>query len=80
MEMSKGGHQLVKLETLGEWSQERSVLYKKENDVSMNRSYIEKVHRVLNHKGVMIMDYAFRSAERLEPGMMKMIKEVVDEM
>ena len=52
MEMSKGGHQLVKLESLGEWSQERSILYVKQNDVSLNKSSMEKVHTVLNHKSV----------------------------
>ena len=37
MEMSKGRHQLVKLEMVGEWSQERSVLYIKENDENITK-------------------------------------------
>ena len=49
MEMSKGGHQLVKLEMLGEWIQERSVMYIKGNDENIDKKYVEKVHRVLNH-------------------------------
>ena len=47
--------------------------------MSMNKSYIEKVHRVHNHKGVRNMEYAIRNTGRLEPGGMKLIKEVVDE-
>ena len=50
MEMSKGRHQLVKLETLGEWSQERSVLYIKENDENISKKYVERVNRILNHE------------------------------
>ena len=64
MEMSKGGHQLMKLETLGEWSQERSVLYIKGTSECINR----KVHRVLNHKGVKYMDYVLEMLEDWSQG------------
>merc|ERR1711895_316254 len=52
MNISGGGHQLVKLETLGEISNEETVLYIEKNGVGANRKDIEKLHRVLNHKGV----------------------------
>ena len=71
MEMSKGRHQLVKLESLEEWNQERSIMYVKENDVVLNKRSMEKVHRVLNHKSAKNMEFAFRSAGKLEPGMIK---------
>ena len=79
MKMSKGGHQLVKLESLEEWNQERSIMYVKENDVVLNKRSMEKVHRVLNHKSAKNMEFVFRSTGKLEPGMVKLIKEVVEE-
>ena len=37
MQILEGGHQLVKLETLGEVSQEESVMFIKLNDIGSNR-------------------------------------------
>ena len=54
MSISGGGHQLVKLETLGEISHEETVLYIEKNGIGANKKEIEKLHRVLNHKGVRI--------------------------
>ena len=50
MNISGGGHQLVKLETLGEISHEETVFYVEKNGVGANKNEIEKLHRVLNHK------------------------------
>ena len=38
----------------------------------------EKVHRVLNHKGVKDVEFLFRSAGKLNQGMSKLIIEVVE--
>ena len=51
---SVGGHQLVKLENLGEISDEDTVFYMEKKGIGANKKYIEKLHRVLNHKGVKI--------------------------
>ena len=59
MSISGGGHQLVKLETLGEISHEETVFYIEKNGVGANKKEIEKLHRVLNHKGVRNMEFAF---------------------
>ena len=66
MEMSKDGHQLVKLETLGEIGHEETVFYIEKNGIGANKKEIEKLHRVLNHKGVRNMEFAFRNAGRLD--------------
>ena len=66
MNISGGGHQLVKLETLGEISHEETVFYIEKNGVGANKKEIEKLHRVLNHKGVRNMKFAFRKAGRLD--------------
>ena len=42
MEVLKGGHQLVRLELLGEVSQEKSVMYIKLNDVGSNKRDVER--------------------------------------
>ena len=39
---------------------------------------IQKLHRVLNHKGVRNMEFAFRNAGRLDSQIGKLIKEVVE--
>ena len=48
----------------------------KKNDVVLNRRAMKKVHRVLNHKSTKNMEFLFRSAGKLEPGMVKVIKIV----
>ena len=40
---------------------------------------MEKVYRVLNHKSAKNMEFAFRSAGKLEPGMARLIKTVVED-
>ena len=43
---------LIKLEKVGEWTEEESVHYvRKENDVN-TRKAISKINRILNHKKV----------------------------
>ena len=54
MQISEGGHQLVKLETLREIGNEETVMYIENNDIGTNKNIKEKFHRVLNHKGVKI--------------------------
>ena len=78
MSISGGGHQLVKLETLGEVSHEETVFYIEKNGVGANKKEIEKLHRVFNHKGVKNMEFAFRNAGRLDSQISKLIKEVVE--
>ena len=69
----------MRLETLGEWSQEKSIMYIKLNDVGSNKRDIDKIHRVLNHKGVKNLEFAFRNVGKLDPKISKMIKETVEE-
>ena len=52
MQILEGGHQLVKLDTLGEIGHEETVMYIENNDIGTNKKSIEKLHRVLNHMGV----------------------------
>ena len=52
IQISGGGHQLVMLETLGEISDEETVFYIEKKGIGANKKDIEKLHRVLNHKGV----------------------------
>ena len=78
MEVLKGGHHLLRLEPLGEWRQYRSVMYIKLN-VCSNKRDIEKIHRVLNHKGVKNLECAFRNIGKLDPKISKMIRETVEE-
>ena len=63
IQISGGGHQLVKLETLGEISDEDAVFYMEKKGIGANKKDIEKLHRVLNHKGVINMEFAFRMEE-----------------
>ncbi len=78
MSISGGGHQLVKIETLGKISHEETVFYIGKNGVRANKKEIEKLHRVLNHKGVRNLEFAFRNAGRLDSQTSKLIKEVVE--
>ena len=78
IQISRGGHQLVKLETLGEISNEEAVFYIEKKKVGANKKDIERMHRVLNHKGVRNMEFAFRNAGRMDTQVGKMIKEVVE--
>ena len=76
--ISGSGHQSVKLEILGEISHDETVFYIEKNGVGANKKEIEKLHRVLNHKGVRNMEFAFRNAGRLDSQISKLIKEVVE--
>ena len=78
MNISKGGHQLVKLETLGEVSNEETVLYIEKNGAGHNKKDIEKFHRVLNHKGIKNMEFAYRNAGKLDSQTRKFIRETVE--
>ena len=68
----------MKLETLGEISDEDTVFYMEKKGIGAKKKDIEKLHRVLNHKGVRNMEFAFRNAERLDAEVSKMIKEAVE--
>ena len=74
MQILEGGHQLVKLETLGEIGHEETVMYIENNDIGTNKKSIEKLHRVLNHKGVKNMEFAFINTGRLDTQLNKLIK------
>jgi len=69
----------IKLETLGEIGHEETVMYIENNYIGTNKKGIEKLHRVLNHKGVKNIEFAFRNAGRLDPQLSKWIKKVVEE-
>ncbi len=70
--------QLVKLKTLGEISDEETVFYIEKKEIGAYKKDIEKMHRVLNHKGVRNMEFAFRNAGRIDAQVSKMIKEAVE--
>ena len=69
---------MVKLETLGEISDEETVFYIEKKWIGDNKKDIERLHRVLNHKGVRNIEFAFRNAGRLDAQVSKMIKEAVE--
>ena len=76
--ISVGGHMIVDLERVGDWSEEESILLvKKENDVT-NKTAITRIHKNLNHKKIKQMNYAFENAGKLTNETKKMIKEVVE--
>ena len=62
IQISGDGHQLVKLKTLGEISDEKTVFYMEKKEIGANKKDIEKLHRVLNRKGVRNMEFSFRNA------------------
>ena len=62
----RDGHQLVKWKTLGEISDEETVFYIEKKGIGANKKDIEELHRVLNHKGVRNMEFAFRNAGILD--------------
>ena len=69
---------MVKFETLAEIGHEETVFYIEKNEIGANKKDIEKLHWVLNHKGVRNMDFSFRNARRLDAQISKMIKEAVE--
>ena len=69
---------LVNLEKVGEWTDEESIYYvKKETDVN-TRKAVTKIHKILNHKRVEQMEFAYRNAGKLDTETRKLIKEVVE--
>ena len=78
IQKSGGGHQLVKLETLGEICHEETVFYIEKNGIGAKKKDIQKLSIVLNHKGGRNMEFAFRNAERLDAQISRMIKEAVE--
>ena len=57
---SEGGHQLAKLEQVGEQFDEESVIFvKKEDDAVTTQSAMKKIHNILNHKSKEEMIYAY---------------------
>ena len=69
---------LINLEKVGEWTEEDSVCFvKKENDVNTRKS-VCKIHRIMNHKKVDPMEYAYRNVGKLDSVTRKLIKEVVE--
>ena len=75
--LSEGGHMLINLERVGEWTTEESVYMVKEKDVTMRKA-IMKIHKILNHQKTEQMEYAFRNAGKLNTETMKTIREVVE--
>ena len=54
------------------------MFYIEKNGIGAYKDEIEKLHRVLNHKGARNMEFAFINAGRLDAQISKMIKEVVE--
>ena len=78
IKISGGDDQLIKLETLREKSDENTVFYMEKKGIGANKKDIEKLHRVLNHKGVRNMEFAFRNVGRLDAEVIKVIREAVE--
>ena len=78
LNLSEGGHMLVNLERVGEWTDEDSICFvKKENDVTTLKA-ITKIHKILNHKKIEQMEYAYRNAGKLNTDIRRMIRDVVE--
>ena len=77
LNLSEGGHMLIKLERIGEWTDKDSVYFIKEKDVTTKKA-IAKIHKILNHKKIEQMEYAFRNAGKLNTEIRKTIGEVVE--
>ena len=78
LELSFRGHILVKLEKVGEWNNEESIHnMKKESEVNSRRT-ISKIHRILNHKKIELMECAYTNASSLDTRTRNIIKEVVE--
>ena len=75
--LSEGGHMLMNLERVGEWTDEDSVYLVKEKNGTMRKA-INKIHRILNHKKMEQMEYAFRNAWKLNTETRRLTKEVVE--
>ena len=69
---------LINLETVGEWTDEDSVCFVKKEDDVTTRKAVSKIHRILNHKRIEQMEYAYRNAGKLDTETRKMIREVVE--
>ena len=78
LELFEGGHMLVNLEKVGEWTDEESIYYvRKETDVK-TRKAVSKIHRILNHKREEQIEFAYRYAGKLDTETWRLIKEVVE--
>ena len=78
LNLSEGGHMLINLETVGEWTDEDSVCFVKKEDDVTTRKAVSKIHRILNHKRIEQMEYVYRNAGKLDTETRKMIREVVE--
>ena len=60
---SEGGHHLVRLELVGTWKD--IFLVKNKEDVT-GENPVKKIHKILNHKSMEQMCYAYRNAGKLD--------------
>ena len=75
---SEGGHQLAKLEQVGNRFDDESVNFvKEEDDAVMSESAVRKIHKILNHKSKEQMNYAYSNAYKITPQVRKWIDRVV---
>ena len=75
---SEGGHQIVKLEQVGNDFDEESVNFlKEEDDAVVSESAVRKIHKILNHKSKEKMNYAYSNAGKMTPEARKWIDGVV---
>ena len=78
LNLSEGGHMLINLERVGEWTDKDSICFvKKEKDVTTMKA-IAKIHKILNHKKIEQMEYAYRNAGKLYSDTRKMIREILE--
>ena len=79
VQLIKGSHLLVKLELVGRWKEEDAVfMIEKEEDVKTLEA-VKKIHKALNHKSKEQMQYAFRSAGKLDGDTRRLIKMVMEQ-
>ena len=78
IEESEGGHQLVKLEKVGDDFEEETVNFLREDDDAVvSESVVKKINKILNHKSKEQLNYAYRNAGKMTPQVRKWIDKVV---
>ena len=70
----EGGHQLAKLEHVGNRFDDESVNFvKEEDDAMMSECAVRKIHKTLNHKRKEQMNYAYINAGKKTPQVRNLI-------
>ena len=77
LEISAGGHNLIRLEKVDNWNGEDTVFYIIKEKYITSMAAIRKIHTQLSHKREKQMEFAYRYAGRLDNEVRKNIKGVV---